>query len=366
MGRRHASAAVLALIAACALAATAGAARTLDIYFIDVEGGQSTLIVTPTGESLLVDTGFPGPGGGFDGRPGDPKRARDAQRILAAARTAGVKRIDNLLITHFHGDHDGGTAELAQLMPIRTFIDHGSPAPDAEERVAGTVALFDAYAAVRAKGHHLEPQPGDRLPLTGVDALIVSSAGKTLTRATPGAGQANAACGSIATPAQETTENPRSTGLLLTLGKFRFLDVGDLSGPPLFALVCPNNLVGQVEAYLVAHHGGVDAADLSTFAAIRPRVAIVNNGATKGGAPEMFATLHRVQGLEDTWQLHRSTSGGAQNFADAQIANLDETTGHWIKLAANADGSFTVTNGRTGGTKRYAARAGNPARPTLR
>ena len=128
-----------------------GAGRTLDIYFIDVEGGQSTLIVTPAGESLLVDTGFAGEGT-FRSKPGDPSRARDAQRIAAAARDAGVTRIDYLLITHFHADHDGGVVELAQLMPIRTFIDHGGVLPEAETRVEGTLDALAAYAAVRAKG----------------------------------------------------------------------------------------------------------------------------------------------------------------------------------------------------------------------
>src|SRR3954469_16624310 len=120
--------------------------RTLDIYFIDVEGGQATLVVTPSGETLLVDTGFPSDGT-FASIPGDPQKARDANRILAAARAAGVKAIDYLLITHFHADHDGAVPELAQLMPIRAFVDHEPPGPDAE-RVAGTLAAFDRYARV--------------------------------------------------------------------------------------------------------------------------------------------------------------------------------------------------------------------------
>src|SRR3954470_19709034 len=153
-------------VALCALAAAQGR-TTLDIYFIDVEGGQSTLVATPAGEALLVDTGFPG-SGGFDALPGDPATARDAQRILAAARDAGVKQIDYLLTTHFHADHDGGVVELSQLLPIRTFVDHGRVLPDAEDNVAGTLRAFDRYAAVRATGRHLEPAPGDRIPLKGI------------------------------------------------------------------------------------------------------------------------------------------------------------------------------------------------------
>jgi glyoxylase-like metal-dependent hydrolase (beta-lactamase superfamily II) len=134
---------LLVVFALLALTARPGAAQqnTLDIYFIDVEGGQATLVVTPAGETLLIDTGFPSDGT-FASVPGDPHKARDANRILAAARAAGVKRIDYLLITHFHADHDGAVPELAQLIPIRTFVDHGSPGPDAEARVPGTQAAF--------------------------------------------------------------------------------------------------------------------------------------------------------------------------------------------------------------------------------
>jgi competence protein ComEC len=324
---------------------TGSAAQTLDLYFIDVEGGQSTLIVTPAGESLLIDTGY----GGFDGR--------DATRILAAARDAGIRRIDYLLMTHFHADHDGGVVELSRQIPIGTFFDHGdlvrSPEALAESRWPATLAAYNGYVAARAKGKHVEPKPGARLPLKGLDAVWVSSAAATISTPIAGAGQANAACGPSAPPAQETLENPRSTGFHLRFGRFRFVDLGDLSGAPLFALMCPNSLLGPIDLYLVPHHGGADASYPAAFAAVQPRVAIVNNGATKGGSPEVFAALRGVRGLEDAWQLHRSQNRGAQNFADERIANLDESTGHWIKASASEDGSFSVTNGRTGATKSY-------------
>jgi competence protein ComEC len=336
---------IVLMIAACVI--TAQAARTLDIYFIDVEGGQSTLIVTPSGQSLLVDTGFTGKG--FNDAS---NRGRDPRRILSVVRSAGLKKIDFVLITHFHEDHDGGVPDLAKEIPIDTFIDHGNVPAEAERNVVGTLAAFDAYAAVRAKGHHLQPKPGDRLPLKDVAAFVVSSAGETLVEPLEGAGHRNTACGASEIPAQEIYENPRSTGFVLSFGKFRFLDVGDLSGKPLFSLVCPNDLVGPVDVYLVAHHGGPDAADPATFAAFKPRVAIMNNGATKGGAAETFAMLHGLSAV-DTWQLHSSQNPGVVNFSGERIANLDETAGHWIKVSANADGSFRVTNGRTGASKNY-------------
>jgi beta-lactamase superfamily II metal-dependent hydrolase len=343
------------VVSAAMLAPAVHAARTtLDIYFIDVEGGQSTLFVTPAGESLLVDTGFPSDGT-FASIPGDPARARDAQRILAAARDAGVTRIDYLLTTHFHADHDGGVVELAQLLPIRTFIDHGRVLPVAEENVKGTLQAFERYAAVRSEGRHLEPAPGARLPLKGVEAIVVSAAGSVIAKPLAGAGSRTPGCAPSAPPPEEPNENPRSTGIQLRFGEFRVLDVGDLSGTPLFALACPNSLVGPIDVYLVAHHGGPDAGDPATFAAFRPRVAILNNGATKGGVPETFAALRAAPGV-DVWQLHRSEKPGARNFPDDRIANLDESTAHWLLVSAREDGSFTVTNGRTGSGRDYGAR----------
>jgi competence protein ComEC len=346
----------LVAVLALALVVPLSGANALTVYFIDVEGGQSTLIVTPAGESLLVDTGYAGSGGTFDTRPGDPAQARDANRILAAARDAGISRIDNLLITHFHADHDGGVTELSKLLPIRTFIDHGGVLPQAEETSRGTTEMWRLYAAVRENGRHLEPKPGDRLALKGVDARVVSAAGATLRTPMNGAGGRNAACAGSGMAAQEPHENPRSTGFVLRFGRFRFLDIGDLSGAPLFALACPADLIGPVDVYLVAHHGNRDAAEPATFAAFKPRVAVVNNGVRKGGAKETFAALHRAAGIEDVWQLHRSQNEGAENYSDDRIANLDESTAHWIKLVANEDGSFAVTNGRTGATKTYSKR----------
>ncbi|MBL0171215.1 MAG: MBL fold metallo-hydrolase [Gemmatimonadaceae bacterium] len=343
--------ALLASLFAAVPPAANAASRTLDIYFIDVEGGQATLIVTPAGESLLIDAGFPNEGT-FASKPGDPTEARDPQRILAAAHDAGINRIDYLMITHFHGDHVGGVVELSQLLPIRAFIDHEAPLPEAEAAVSGTQLLYNAYLTRRARATHLQPKPGDRLPLKGIDAIIVSAAGQTLTSPLKGAGAVNASCAGTGLPAQEHTENPRSTGVRLAFGKFRFLDVGDLTGPPLFALTCPRNLVGESDVYLVAHHGGLDAADAAMFKAVNPLVAVINNGPLKGGSAQTMATLHQLPAI-DTWQLHRSLMPGVLNMPDARVVNVDESTSAWIKLSAKADGSFTVTNGRTGDTKAY-------------
>lgn len=336
----------------CVDVAAAAPAKTFDIYFIDVEGGQSTLLVSPDGESLLIDAGWSGNG---KSGPGDPAKARDANRILAAAHEAGISAIDYLLITHFHGDHFGGVLELAQLIPIRHFIDHGSPA--AELLADPTYRpYFDEYVKLRDRSAHLEPRPGDRLPLKTVNAIVVSSAGSTLVKPLPGAGKINSSCGPTALPPADPIENPRSTGVLVQYGQFRFLDVGDLSGQPQYKLACPKGLIGPVDVFLVAHHGDVDNSDPAIYAAIEPRVAVENNGLKKGGSRETYELLHHVAGLEDVWQLHRSEKAGDENFAAERIANLDESTAYWIKLSANKDGSFRVLNGRTGQWKSYPAR----------
>ena len=339
------SAAALAVVLLPSFGFIAAARSTLDIYFIDVEGGHSTLVVTPSRQSLLIDTGF----AGFDGR--------DAGRIVEAARAAGISQIDYLLLTHFHWDHDGGVVELARQMPIQTFIDNGdlnrSPAAMAVEKWPITLERYNAYLPVRATGEHIVPKPGDRLALKEVDVTFVSASAATITRPVPGAGKRNAECEATAPPADDPFENPRSIGVLLRFGGFRFLNLGDLSGAPLFALVCPRSLIGRVDLFLVPHHGWRDASYPAIFAGLRPRVAIVNNSAVKGGSPETFDALRRARELKGAWQLHRSIHAGAINLAQSQIANLDETTWHWIKVSAQESGAFTVTNRRTGVTKAY-------------
>jgi len=331
---------IVALGLALVVVGTATAARTLDIYFIDVEGGQSTLIVTPAGQSLLVDTGYPDLNG------------RDPDRIMAAAKDAHIRRIDYLVITHFHEDHDGGAAELARRLPIAAFVDYGSPIQTEPD----VVAAFAAYSQARERGAHVVPAPGDRLPLRGLDVEILSAGGLTLAKAVDGAGRANPACATFERRADNTSENPRSVSLRVRYGAFRFLDLGDLVWNKLADLVCPDDLIGESDVYLLAHHGNGDANVAPLLAAVHPRVAVMNNGAYKGGSASQFASLHRLPDLEDVWQLHKSEADGADNFADAYIANLvdgPKDGAAWIKLSARDDGSFSVVNGRTGFRKDY-------------
>ncbi len=323
----------------------------LDIYFIDVEGGQATLIISPGGETLLFDAGYPGKGKP-DPVPGDPNVARDARRIMAAANDANVSRIDYLLVSHFHRDHFGGVMELAQLIPIGTIVDHGTAAQELRARPEYQL-LLQAYEETRRQSNHTVPAAGDQIPFKNIDVTVVSSDGAVLEIPINGDDAPNSACDRPLIESSEPYENPRSTGVLIQYGKFRFLDLGDLAGQPLSDLVCPLNPIGTVDVYLVPHHGGADSADPATFEAFRPRVAILNNGAVKGGAPQIFETLREVGWLEDVWQLHRSDNEGSKNFPSTKIANLDTQTEYWLRVSANADGSFRVLNGRTGSWTNY-------------
>jgi len=328
--------------------AGSASARDLEIFFIDVEGGQATLIVTPAGQTLLIDAGY-----GPRGRAGGPDIVgRDPARILAAARAAGISRIDYLLITHFHNDHVGGVAGLAEKIPIGTFIDYGSPLGIDRMATNG----FRAYEPVRAAHDRLEPKPGDRLPLKGMEVHVVSAAGELLSTPLPGAGEPNPACDSLEHHVEDGTENFRSIGIRLQFGAFRFVGLGDLSGNKLAGLACPLNLLGEASAYLVAHHGNYDSNVPALLTALRPQVAIMNNGAFKGGAPDSLATL-LAQPDMDLWQLHASLNPRSRNAPDAFIANVDEgTTAYWIKLTAKEDGSFEVVNDRTGFVRKYGPR----------
>jgi competence protein ComEC len=329
---------LIVLAAVAAIAAGAQAEKPLDIQFIDVEGGQATLVVSPSGESVLVDTGYPG----FNGR--------DADRIAAAVKQSGLSQIDYLVITHYHGDHVGGVPALAERVPIRTFVDHG-PTFEQGDRPA---ALYAEYLAARAKGRHLLARPGDTLPVRGVDLRIVSSAGDLITKPLPGAGQPNALCRAHTPAAADPGENARSVGMVLSYGAFRLLNLGDLTWNKEHDLVCPDNLLGTVQVYLTTHHGLSQSGPAALVHAVRPRVAVMNNGARKGGTPSAWRIIKTSPGLDDLWQLHYAVDGGADhNVAEPFIANLDETTAHGIRIAAERNGSFVVTNTRNGHRKTY-------------
>ena len=336
------------LLLLCALALVAPRDRTeaqtakpLNVYFIDVEGGQATLLVSPTGESMLVDTGFPGLGG------------RDADRIAAAVKQAGVSRIDYLVVTHYHSDHVGGVPALATRLPIRTFVDHGPSVEHGDQ----PDALYNAYLNVRKDGRHLQVKPGDTIPIAGLDVRVVSSAGDVLRAPLSGAGAPNPDCRDFKPMDEDATENARSVGTVIQYGRFRMLDLGDLTWNKEHDLVCPNNVLGTVDVYLTTHHGMPISGAPVIVHAVHPRVAVMNNGAKKGGSPQAWTTVRESPGLEDFWQLHYAVDAGADHNAPERfIANVDETTAHSITIVADRDGSFVVTNTRNGFSRSYPSR----------
>ena len=313
--------------------------RRLQIYFVDVEGGQATLIVSPAGQSLLIDTGW----SGFDGR--------DSARILAAAKAAGVKQLDYVLITHYHRDHVGGVVQLADLIKIGTFLDHG---PNLEDSNI-TREDYAAYEKILPRAKHLVLSPGAGLAMSAVTIRVLTSAGRHITDPLPGAGEFNPNCLSEIAPPDDPTENAQSLGVLLTFGKFRMTDLGDLTKKKELELVCPNNRVGKVDLYVVTHHGFDSSNAKAIVWAQHPRAAIMNNGPHKGGAPEAWQIVHDSPGLQDLWQLHYAVDAGQDhNVSEQFIANMDEKSdGNYIKVVADVNGSFVVSNSRNKFAKKY-------------
>jgi competence protein ComEC len=332
----------LALVVALAIRAVAAPpAGTLDIYWIDVEGGASTLIVTPQGQSVLMDTGF----GGF----GD----RDASRIEhVVSREAGLKRLDYVLISHFHADHVGGLAALSKRLDIGAFIDHG----DSTE--TGTAALLDQYRAI-AGTRRRTVKPGDRLPLTGVELVIVAAHSQVLPSPLADSGS-NPLCASFKAQPEDPGENGKSLGYLLRAGTFEFVNLGDLSWNFQHRLACPVNLLGTVDLFQVTHHGVRDDVLPQQMWAMAPTVAVMNNGPTKGAGAVAVQTVLQSPGLQDLWSLHRAVNNDAAHNAQERLtANLGESdgcAGAWIRARVDPAGAYTLSNSRNGYSKTYQAK----------
>ncbi len=333
---------VLALGMLGAALSLPAADKTLDIYFIDVEGGQATLLVTPDKQSMLVDTGWPGFGD------------RDADRIVKVAKKAGLKKIDNLLITHYHRDHVGGITQLLSKMSVGTFVDHG---PNRETGAAAD-QLMEAYTKASSSGQRQSVKPGDKVTLKGADVTVLTADGNVIDKAVAGGGQANPLCAKAQKKDDDPTENARSLGVLVTFGSFKFIDIGDLTWNKELELACPANKVGPVDLYVTTHHGMDVSGPEALVHALRPRVAIMNNGSRKGGTPAAWKIVKSSPGLEDMWQLHFANAGGQEhNVANAFLADLNDTgEGNYIKVSATKTGAMTVFNSRNKHTKTYAAK----------
>lgn len=327
---------VACLRAACllALAAASLAARNLDIYVIDVEGGKSVLLVSPSGQSMLFDAGW----------PASNNRQASTDRIVEAVKAAGLKGIDLLVISHFDIDHIGDVAALAAKIPIGRVLDHGG---------MQTNPRFAAYAAARDKIGHTVLKPGDKVPLKGVDIQVLSAGGALIQRK----GTPNLLCDTYKQAAALPTdvEDNNSIGLLITLGKFRMLDLADLEAHHTHDLVCPANMIGHVDVYNVNVHGQFKGIAPELVGVLNAPVIIQANGARKGADAQSWPVLKAAPGLKDIWQLHTSLNAGKDaNPPDDFVANLEPADGFkWIKISAAKNGKFTVINTRNGFSKAY-------------
>jgi beta-lactamase superfamily II metal-dependent hydrolase len=339
-------------------------AKTLDMYIIDVEGSKAFLLVSPSGQSMLFDAGIAEGENYQDGRAG-----QDANRIMEACKAAGVTKIDYMVVSHYDGDHVGGVPAIAKRMPIVTFMDHGENVQINDFTVRGV----NNYLAVAAKGKHVVVKPGDKIPIKGFDVLVAMAAGKAIAAPLKGAGQPNPACDTTVRKVwgpnargvidnHDTNENSQAIGLLVTYGKFRMYDPADGTWNKDRELFCPVNKVGTVDLYIAANHGIDNGGSPVMVHALRPRVAIVGNGVTKGGSAEIFNIIKSSPGLEDYWQMHfafpRAPGDEKGNVPQDFIANLGRPTegspdGKWIKVSAERDGTFTVTNSRNNFSKTY-------------
>jgi competence protein ComEC len=347
------------IFAACATLALAQS-KDLTIYYVDTEGGQETLFISPSGETMLVDTGNPG--------------GRDGDRLMQAIHDAGVKQIDYVVLTHYDRDHIGGLKELSERIPIQAFIDHGKPF-DEHEQVQGFQAL---YPAIYAKGKHQVAKPGEKIPIQGLDVLIVTSGQQVLKKPLAGAGKPNPECANFKRREEPDDDNANSVGTVITYGKFRTIDLGDFTWNHEYDLMCPANPIGAVDLYLTSHHGIDRSGSAALVHPLHPVVTIMNNGPHKGGTPQTMGVLESSPGLEDIWQLHWAYAGGLelnapgefianeetpQAMADfilhgdpgprAGAAAANHTPAYWIKVTAHADGSFTVMNSRNNFSKTY-------------
>ena len=318
---------------------------------IDVEGGNAQLYRLPGGQSVLIDSGN-----------GGTAAARDADRIMAAVKDAGLTQIDHLITTHFHGDHVGGLPELATRVPIREFIDHG---PNVQPG-AQIDPVLARYAQLHSSAGHRVVKPDDTLAVRDVDWRFVSAGGRLITRSLPGGGQSNPYCRTftkhqvnpVSGAPVGNTEDEQSVGSHVTFGKFRLLYLGDFTWNQEFDLVCPSNRIGAVDLLVASRHGQPSSNSAALVHAVRPRAILMNNGPRKGGQAEAMKIFFTSPRLENLWAIHFSELGGHEYMVPGLfIANVSDAPhdgmAYWIKVSAAPDGSFTIANGRNGFSKTY-------------
>lgn len=320
------------------LATALATAANLELYAIDTEGGKALLIVSPTGQTLLIDAGYPTP------------NDRDTNRIVSLAQSLGIKSFDFIMPTHYDTDHAGNIPRVDARIPAKAFIDHGELIATAGD--PDRSKHYPAYLENIKGRPRTSVKPGDTIPLGGVKITVLTAGGAALHTASA---KPNPLCHGLERPTYtDKDDNAGSIGILLQYGKFRMADFGDLLGAIEYDLMCPANPVGTVDLFMVSHHGFKQSNSEVLVHSLAPRVAIMNNGPRKGGEPQVFDILHSSPGLRDVWQLHYSPTAKDKNSPENQIANLDgDDPGKAIKVSVDASGNFTVTNLRNGFSKTY-------------
>jgi beta-lactamase superfamily II metal-dependent hydrolase/catechol 2,3-dioxygenase-like lactoylglutathione lyase family enzyme len=340
-------------VAAAVCCGQGGTEKTLDIYFLDMVGGGSTLIVTPLGESVLIDTGSREP------------LHRDADRIFKACQDAGLKQIDYLITTHFHLDHFGGILEVSKRIPIKCFLDKGELPPADEQNSDWFRELYPMYQ--QATKNNVKPlRAGDDVPLKN------DPAGKILPvklHCVASEKKIEDFSGDIDAPVEgfeirkpDDSDNARSIALVLMYGKFKFFAGGDITWNVEHHLAHPVNRIGKIDLYQVTHHG----LDLSNnpilLKAISPTVCVAMNGPRKGIEPNTFKAMKALSSVKAIYQIHCNTQfGDAGNTAPEFIANPKENPkqGQYIKVSVYAEkGIFNVSIGQDGSSRTYPIQAG--------
>jgi beta-lactamase superfamily II metal-dependent hydrolase len=323
------------------------ASKTFDMYVIDVEGGKALLLISPSGESMLIDTGFPG------------SDDRDAKRIADAVKAANLKQVDHMVTSHYDGDHVANIAATAAKVPMKTFYDHG----DAAVKDPRTAESVKQYLAIAEKAKRVVVKPGDKIPFKGIDTLVVTAAGKHITTPVKGGGAPNPYCKDTQPMKwpradEDNSENGNAVGLLFTYGKFRMLDLADLTWNREIELMCPNNPIGSVDLFMVSHHGNDISNSPALVDGLKWRVALMDNGARKIGAPSVMKLLRAAPGMQALYLSHFSANATADNPPEEFIANIvqdwkDPADGKWLKVSVDQNANITVTNGRTNVAKTY-------------